>query len=69
VQLKFLLQWISCSMVGMRYCYCPFKNKRLAAVNRVVKKLKGKTVGELFGTLLELPEGKGVFDHIEDYFK
>lgn len=35
VQLKFLLQWIACSLLKKKMIYCTFGNKRLVQVEKI----------------------------------
>lgn len=68
VQLKFLLQWIACSVLGKKIIYCPFANKRLVEVEKVVGLVRGVKVGELYSAMMKLNKEKGVFEQIIKYF-
>lgn len=66
VQLKFIIQWISTSIVERRIVYYPYGNKRLAGVGKVIEVIKGQPVSRVFKALLDYdPSLKTpVFDYL-----
>lgn len=67
-QLKFIIQWISSSLVEKEVLYYTFKNKNMANYHKVVDKLEGKKVSEVFKHLLGFKDQceKTVFQYMLD---
>lgn len=66
-QLKFIIQWISASIVGKEVSYFTFENKKMANVAKVAELLEGKKVSDVLGYLLKFEDQceKTVFQYIE----
>lgn len=51
-QLKFLLQWMACTMAGRDMLYYPFGDPRMAELETAVARWSGTTVGDVWHQLL-----------------
>lgn len=53
VQLKFVIQWISASIVNRKLVYYPYGNKKLVNVGNVINVLKNQSINNVFKALTE----------------
>jgi len=53
-QLKFLLQWMACSVSGRDMDYFPFRDPRMCELRAAVLKWSGSTVGDVWKRILQV---------------
>ena len=52
IRLKFIIQWIACSLSGKKMTYVPFGNGEMVTNNDLIEGLTGKPVVEVYERML-----------------
>jgi poly(ADP-ribose) glycohydrolase len=45
LRLKFLIQWLACSLIGKKMTYCPFGSKEIIEDKKLLEKMSKRKVG------------------------
>lgn len=53
LRIKFLVQWVACSLVGLDMIYCPFGSSTVIRNELLFERLGGLKVGEVYRKLWE----------------
>ncbi|KAL4512184.1 hypothetical protein ABPG72_005186 [Tetrahymena utriculariae] len=71
VQLKFIIQWIACSMQERDMIYCTFGNEHLTDIQKIVNILKGQSTEKVIKAIKNYKDSSekfSVFQYIQKFF-
>lgn len=56
LRMKFLIQWLACSLAKKKMLYCPYGNKKVIEDQKIIDKFKKMTIDESYKALVEAAE-------------
>jgi|JI10StandDraft_1071094.scaffolds.fasta_scaffold2252840_1 poly(ADP-ribose) glycohydrolase len=69
LRLKFLVQWLACSLAKKEMIYCPFGESKVLYDESIITKVKKQTIGEVYQNILNAAEEVRKSEHCNIYDK